>query len=72
MRVGPFNLYKAFATNRLIAASSVVQVRRIVQEADWALAALFINEDLQRLPVDEGVVRQIDFTWSQVAARAVA
>lgn len=71
MGVGSLNLHKTFTTDRLIAASSMIQVGRVIEEANGAFAALLVDEDLERRPVDKGVVRQVDLTWSQVAARAV-
>lgn len=69
--VGPLYLYKAFAANSLVAASSVIEIRRVVEEADGAFAALFVEEHFERLPIDEGVVRQVYFSWSKLCTGTI-
>lgn len=70
--IGPLDLHKAFTADWLITASSVVKIRRVVKEANGTFASFLVNENLERLSIDEGVVRQVDFTRGQVGAGAVA
>jgi hypothetical protein len=58
MWIGTLNLNKAFATNRLVAASGAVQVWWIGQEADGTIHGVFVNVDFEWLAIDKGVVGQ--------------
>ncbi len=53
-RVGirSLDLHKTFGADGLVAAAGCVQVRRIVQKADWTFGGVLVQEYLDRLPVD--------------------
>lgn len=55
--VRSLDLYKTLTADGLVAASGVVEVGRIVEEADWALAAIFVQKHFERLPIDEWIIR---------------
>lgn len=61
VRLRSLDLYEAFATDRLVATPRVVEIRRIGKEADWAFSGVLVQEHLERLAVDEGVVGKGDF-----------
>jgi len=65
------DLNEAFAADRLVAAPRVIQIRGIVQEADGAFNCIFVQEHLDRLSIDEGIVRQLDFARSDLACRPI-
>jgi hypothetical protein len=44
--IGSLDLDKAFTAYGLVAASGVIQIRRVREEADRALGCIFIQEDL--------------------------
>lgn len=66
VRFGALNLNEAFAADILVATSGAVQVRRICQEADWALLSVFVQENLHRLAVHKGIVRESDLLGRQI------
>jgi hypothetical protein len=64
--VRPLDLHETFAADGLVAASSVVEVGRVVQEANWALATFLVQKHLKRLSINEGVVGKLDFSWGKL------
>jgi hypothetical protein len=56
MGIRALDLNKAFATDRLVTTSGVVQVRRVCQETDRTLISILVQENLERLTVDKGIV----------------
>jgi hypothetical protein len=56
MGISALDLNKAFAANGLITTSGVIQVRRVCQETDRTLISILVQEDLERLAVDKGIV----------------
>ena len=72
VRVGTLDLYEALAADSLVATSSVVEVWRVVEEADGAFAALFVQEYLERLSIYKWIVGQVDFSWGQFCTGAIA
>lgn len=72
MRVGSFDLHKAFTADRLVATPSVIEIGRIIKEANGAFASLLVNENLERLAVDEWVVGQVHLSWSKVSTRTIS
>lgn len=57
VRICAFDLYKAFTADRLITASCVVKIRGIRKEADGTVVRILVQEDLDRLAVNKGIVR---------------
>jgi len=58
MRVGALDLDKALAANGLVAAAGAIEVGGIRKETDGALRGVLVQVDLDRLTVDERIVRQ--------------
>jgi hypothetical protein len=56
MGISALDLNKAFTADGLIATSGAVQVRRVCQETDRTLISILIQENLERLAIDEGIV----------------
>ena len=56
MGVGALDLNKAFAADRLVAASGAVQVRWVCQETDRTLISVLVEENLKRLSIDERII----------------
>jgi hypothetical protein len=56
VRIGSLYLYKAFATNRLVTASCMVEVRRVCQETDGAFGGILVKMNLKWLAVDKRVM----------------
>ena len=52
MGIGAFDLHKAFGADGLIATSSVVEVRWVVEKADGTLGSVPVERSLQRPAVD--------------------
>ena len=62
VRVGAFNLNKTLRAYGLVAASSLVQVRRIIEKTNRALCCILVKECLDGLPINVGVPRQLDLS----------
>jgi hypothetical protein len=58
VRIGPLDLHKTFGTDVLIAAARAVQIRRVVEETNWAFRSVLVQHRLDRPPIYEprGVV----------------
>jgi len=56
MGVGALDLNKAFAADRLVAASGAVQVRWVCQETNRTLISILVKKDLERLSIDERII----------------
>jgi hypothetical protein len=50
--VGPLDLNETLRAYRLVAASSFVEVRRIIKKANRAFRSIFVEKRFHRLPVD--------------------
>lgn len=61
MWLGTLDLHETLAANWLIAAPSVVEIRWVCEEADGALGRIFVQENLERLPVHKRILRKLDF-----------
>lgn len=66
VRVGTLDLYKTFAADSLVAASSVIEIRGVVEEADRAFATFLVEEHFERLPIYEGIIGQVYLSWSKL------
>ena len=63
VRVRPFDLNEALRANRLIAASSLVEVWWIVQEANRAICRVLVKKHLYRLSIYKRVIRKLYLPW---------
>lgn len=54
-----FDLHKAFGTDPLVATSGLVAKCRVVDEADGAFEGIFVQEDLNPLAIDVGILREL-------------
>ena len=59
VRIRPLDLDKALGTYWLIAASSLVEIRRVVEEADRTLGSILVEIGLDRLPIDVRIVGKL-------------
>lgn len=64
MRIRAFDLDKAFRADGLIAASCMVQIWRVVKEADGTFSRILVEISLNGLPVDERIARELFLSWS--------
>jgi hypothetical protein len=64
--VGALDLDKTLAADGLVAASGVVEVWRVVEEADGAFSALFVKEHFERLSIYKWIVRQVYLSRSKL------
>lgn len=65
------DLNETFGTDGLIAASSSVQVRGIVEEADGAFARILVQVNLDRLPIHKRIFGKLELSWGQICLRAM-
>ena len=54
--IWPLDLYKTFGAYRLITASCLVEMRRVVQEADGAFCCIFVEVCFYRLPIHVSIL----------------
>lgn len=66
VRVWPFDLYKTFRTNSLIATTSLVKIRRIVYKTNRTLYCISIEESLHHLSVDVRIFRKLNLARGNV------
>jgi hypothetical protein len=56
MRVWPLDLNEAFAAYRLVATPCMVQIWRVGQKTDGTFGCILVQENLDGLPIDEGIM----------------
>ena len=61
VRIRSLDLDEAFRADLLFTASSGVEIRGIVKEADRAFRCIFVEVNFNGLAIDKGVVRKLDF-----------
>lgn len=71
MGIGPLDLDEALGADGLIAASSHVQVRRVVEKADRTLAGVFVEESFEPLAIHVGVLGQHALLTCHISLRIV-
>jgi hypothetical protein len=71
MGIGSLDLYKALGANGLIAASRLVKIGRVVEEANRALGCVFVKEDFDALAIDVPILGQLDLLWGHLGLRIV-
>lgn len=69
--VGPLDLYEALGADGLVATSSHVQVRGIVEKANRTLARIFVEEGFEALAVHEGVLGKHDLLTGHISLRII-
>lgn len=67
-----FDLYEAFRAYGLVATPGFIQVGRIIKKADGTFGSIFVQKDLQALPIDVGVFGQLDLLWNHLSLRGIA
>jgi hypothetical protein len=66
VRICTLDLDKTFTADGLVAASGLVEVRRVGEEANGAFGGIFVEKDFQGLAIYERIRRQVDLSGSQV------
>jgi hypothetical protein len=66
MRIRALDLNEALGADGLVTASSFVEIRGIVQKADWAFGRILIEINLNRLAVDKGILGKLQFPRGQI------
>jgi hypothetical protein len=71
MGIGSLDLDEALRTYRLVAASSLVQVRRIIEEADGAFCCILVQKRFDMLSLNIRVFRKLNLSWNYFHGRRV-
>jgi len=72
MRIRSLDLHEAFGADRLVTTSRLVQVRRIIEEADWTLRSIFVDVRFQQLAMYIRVLWKLQFLRTHFLLRIVA
>ena len=56
VRIRALDLYKTLTTDRLGAASGLIEVRRISEKADWTFGCVLVEENFHGLAINKRVV----------------
>ena len=56
MWVWSLDLDETFGADRLVAASSLIQIGRVVKKADWTLRGVFVEMSFYRLSIDHRII----------------
>lgn len=66
MRIRSLDLYEAFRADRLITTSSLIQVWRVVEEADGTLGSILVKERLQQMSMHIWILGKLQFLRSHI------
>ena len=72
VRIGTFDLDETLGADGLVTTASLVQIGRIVNEANGALGRILIQECLDPLTVDVRIFLKLDFLRCHLRLRIIA
>jgi hypothetical protein len=66
MRIRSLNLYEAFRADWLITAPCLVEIRRVVKEANGTLGSILVKKRLHRMAMYIWILGKLQFLRSHV------
>jgi hypothetical protein len=72
MRIGTLDLYETFAADGLIAATRLVEVGRVREEANGTFGRVLVEKNLERLAIDEWILRTVHLLGCQICRGGIA